>query len=82
MADASDPRRRVPSTDSVLADPLLSDALGRLDREVVKAAVRDAQQQVREGALAPEALTGMVAATLRPASVRSPGAAWHAGSST
>jgi L-seryl-tRNA(Ser) seleniumtransferase len=71
MADVSDPRRRVPATDAVLADPLLADALERLDREVVKAAVRDAQQQVREGLLAPEAVAQLVAATLRPTSIRS-----------
>jgi L-seryl-tRNA(Ser) seleniumtransferase len=71
MADVADPRRRVPSTDSVLADPLLGEALDRLDREVVKAAIRDAQQQVRNEALPPEAVAGVVAATLRPASVRS-----------
>ena len=74
MADLSEPadlRRRVPATDSVLADPLLAQALERLDREVVKAAIRDAQQQVRSGALAPEAVAGVVAATVRPASVRS-----------
>ena len=70
LPDLPDPRRRVPSTDSVLADPLLTDALARLDREVVKAAIRDAQRQVRSGALAPEAVAAVVAATLRPASVR------------
>ena len=68
--DPADPRRRVPSTDSVLADPQLAQALDRLDREVVKAAIRDAQQLVRTGSLAPEAVVGVVAATLRPASVR------------
>jgi L-seryl-tRNA(Ser) seleniumtransferase len=70
LPDLPDPRRRVPSTDAVLADPLLTDALARLDREVVKAAIRDAQRQVRGGALAPEAVAAVVAATLRPASVR------------
>ena len=73
MADQpelADPRRRVPSTDSVLADPLLADSLDRLDREVVKAAIREAQQQVRTGSLVPEAVAGVVAATLRPASLR------------
>jgi L-seryl-tRNA(Ser) seleniumtransferase len=60
----------VPSTDSVLADPLLSDALDRLDRDVVKAAIRDAQQLVRTGSMAPEAVAAVVATTLRPASVR------------
>jgi L-seryl-tRNA(Ser) seleniumtransferase len=49
-----DPRRRVPRTDAVLADPLLVPALQRLDRAVVKAAVLAAQEEVRAGRLAPE----------------------------
>ena len=47
-----DPRRAVPRTDTVLADPRLADATARLGRERVKAAVASAQQAVREGALA------------------------------
>ena len=47
-----DPRRGVPRTDTVLADPRLADATARLGRERVKAAVACAQQAVREGALA------------------------------
>jgi L-seryl-tRNA(Ser) seleniumtransferase len=47
-----DPRRGVPRTDMVLADPRLADATARLGRERVKAAVACAQQAVREGALA------------------------------
>src|SRR6185312_15250367 len=46
-----DPRRAVPRTDTVLADPRLADATARLGRERVKAAVVGAQQAVREGAL-------------------------------
>jgi L-seryl-tRNA(Ser) seleniumtransferase len=56
-----DPRRGVPRTDVVLADPRLADATARLGRERVKAAVGAAQQAVREGALAP---TDVVDATL------------------
>ena len=47
-----DPRRGVPRTDTVLADPRLADVTARLGRERVKAAVVSAQQAVRQGALA------------------------------
>ena len=47
-----DPRRAVPRTDTVLADPRLADVTARLGRERVKAAVVSAQQAVRRGALA------------------------------
>ncbi|MGW5673179.1 hypothetical protein, partial [Micromonospora sp. NPDC003776] len=43
MRDA-DPRRRVPRTDALLADPALADAVGTLGRDRVKAAVVRAQQ--------------------------------------
>jgi L-seryl-tRNA(Ser) seleniumtransferase len=56
-----DPRRGVPRTDVVLADPRLADATARLGRDRVKAAVGAAQQAVRDGALAP---TDVVDATL------------------
>src|SRR5690348_1927650 len=52
----TDPRRQVPRTDAVLADVRLVDATGRLGPELVKAAVRSAQEQVRRGALAPTAV--------------------------
>ena len=47
-----DPRRAVPRTDTVLADPRLADVTARLGRERVKAAVVSAQEAVRQGALA------------------------------
>ena len=47
-----DPRRGVPRTDTVLADPRLADVTARLGRERVKAAVASAQQAVRQGSLA------------------------------
>jgi L-seryl-tRNA(Ser) seleniumtransferase len=46
-----DPRRRVPRTDAVLADPRLLAAADRLGRGAVKAAVVAAQQRVRAGEL-------------------------------
>jgi L-seryl-tRNA(Ser) seleniumtransferase len=50
---SADPRRQVPRTDTLLADPELAAAAGRLGRELVKAAVQDVQQRIRDGALAP-----------------------------
>jgi L-seryl-tRNA(Ser) seleniumtransferase len=47
-------RRRVPRTDAVLRDPRLTDAVSRLGPGPVKAAVRRAQEQARDGAITPE----------------------------
>jgi hypothetical protein len=49
-----DPRRRVPRTDALLAEPALVAAAERLGRELVKGAVQSVQQRVREGRLAPD----------------------------
>ncbi len=49
-----DPRRLVPRTDTVLADPRLVAAAQRLGSGTVRTAVRDAQQLAREGSIAPE----------------------------
>ncbi|GAB7189364.1 L-seryl-tRNA(Sec) selenium transferase [Kineococcus sp. NUM-3379] len=57
-----DPRRAVPRTDTVLADPRLAGALGGLGRAAVKDVVQRAQQEVRTGRLDPGDL---VAAVLR-----------------
>ena len=51
---ASDPRRAVPRTDTVLADPRVEEAARRLGREHVKAVVADHLEQVRRQQLAPE----------------------------
>ncbi|MFP5022712.1 L-seryl-tRNA(Sec) selenium transferase [Pseudonocardia phyllosphaerae] len=53
-AGAADPRRRVPRTDAVLADPDLVAAAARLGRDRVKQAVTAAQQRARTGVVAPE----------------------------
>jgi L-seryl-tRNA(Ser) seleniumtransferase len=50
----SDPRRLVPRTDVLLADPRLAEAAGRLGNARVKAAVLAVQQLVRAGELAPD----------------------------
>jgi L-seryl-tRNA(Ser) seleniumtransferase len=60
----TDARRLVPRTDVVLGDPRLQEAAGRLGRPVVKAAVVAAQQRVRAGELAPEAVAEAAFAAL------------------
>ncbi|MFI1168139.1 L-seryl-tRNA(Sec) selenium transferase [Streptomyces sp. NPDC020801] len=60
----SDVRRRIPRTDVVLRDPRLVDALGRLGPGPVKDAVRQAQQQARHGAIAPEEVADTAVALL------------------
>ena len=62
---ARDPRRRVPRTDAVLADPRLVAATREHGRERVKRAVMEALQRVREGRLAPEQAADVAVATLR-----------------
>lgn len=69
----TDTRRRVPRTDALLADPRLADAARRLGRPLVRRAVTEAQQRVREGLLAPdEAAAAAVAALPRTATSLSP----------
>jgi len=60
----ADPRRRVPRTDAVLADPRLIAAADRLGRAPVKAAVTAAQQQARAGALDPDQVVEAAVAAL------------------
>ncbi|WP_412735204.1 L-seryl-tRNA(Sec) selenium transferase [Krasilnikovia sp. MM14-A1259] len=67
MTEATqDPRRRVPRTDVVLADPRLAAAAQRLGRVPVKAAVLAAQQRARAGELAPEQVPDAAVASLPP----------------
>ena len=63
-----DPRRAVPSTDAVLADPRLAGPQLRLGRGLVRSAVRTAQARVREGGLEPSGLVSEVLAKLPAAS--------------
>jgi L-seryl-tRNA(Ser) seleniumtransferase len=56
VSTTADPRRLVPRTDRVLADPRLRAATDRLGPDLVKAAVVAAQQRARAGDLAPEAV--------------------------
>jgi L-seryl-tRNA(Ser) seleniumtransferase len=69
---AVDPRRRVPRTDAVLADPRLVEAAARLGPRAVKDAVVAAQQLARSGALPPEAVAdaAVVGLPSRPTTLR------------
>jgi L-seryl-tRNA(Ser) seleniumtransferase len=60
----TDARRLVPRTDVVLSDPRLRAAAERLGQPVVKAAVKAAQQRVREGQLAPAEVAEAAVAAL------------------
>lgn len=68
----SDPRRRVPRTDAVLADPRLRAASTTLGRSTVKAAVVAAQERARRGEIPPAEVADQAVATLpeRAASLR------------
>jgi L-seryl-tRNA(Ser) seleniumtransferase len=66
MVTNVDPRRHVPRTDVVLADPRLAAARDRLGSALVKAAVARAQDQARAGAIAPADVAGAAAASLPP----------------
>jgi L-seryl-tRNA(Ser) seleniumtransferase len=59
-----DPRRRVPRTDALLADPRLRAATARLGAGAVKAAVARAQEAARRGELAPEGVADAAVAAL------------------
>jgi len=69
---ATDPRRRVPRTDTVLADPRLRQAASRVGAAAVKAAVGQAQQRVRIGELEPAEVAAAALAALpaRPTTLR------------
>ncbi len=59
-----DPRRRVPRTDAVLADPAVAAAVERLGRGRVKAAVADVLGSCRRGEVAPDEVVGALLADL------------------
>ncbi|WP_299956766.1 L-seryl-tRNA(Sec) selenium transferase [uncultured Modestobacter sp.] len=56
----TDPRRAVPRTDAVLAEPEVAAAVARLGRDLVKAAVQSVQQRVRDGGLGPDDVVATV----------------------
>jgi len=59
-----DPRRLVPGTDTVLGDPRLVDAAGRVGSTTVKQAIRRAQERARRGEIAPDAVADAAVADL------------------
>ncbi|MEW2146537.1 L-seryl-tRNA(Sec) selenium transferase [Micromonospora vinacea] len=59
-----DPRRRVPRTDTLLADPVLAAAAATLGREQVKAVVTRAQDRARRGELDPDEVRDAAVAAL------------------
>ncbi|MEW2427567.1 L-seryl-tRNA(Sec) selenium transferase [Micromonospora sp. NPDC047644] len=59
-----DPRRRVPRTDTLLADPALAAATVTLGREQVKAIVSHAQGRARRGELNPDEVRDAAVAAL------------------
>ncbi|WP_031470299.1 L-seryl-tRNA(Sec) selenium transferase [Sciscionella sediminilitoris] len=69
----TDPRRTVPGTDTILADPRLTAMREQLHPAVLKRAVHAAQDAVRAGHLRPDGVVDAVlaAAPVRPCSLRS-----------
>lgn len=61
-----DARRLVPRTDVVLADPRLALAEQRLGRDLVRDAVRRAQQRARDGLIAPDEVIDAAVAGVPP----------------
>ncbi len=59
-----DVRRDIPRTDVVLAEPAVAAAVGVLGRDLVKAAVTEAQRRARAGDIAPHDVTSAVLAAL------------------
>lgn len=62
----SDPRRRVPGTDTLLADPRLAQAERVLGRALVKSVIADAQQRARAGEIEPDRVAECAVAALPP----------------
>ncbi len=60
----TDPRRRTPRTDAVLADPRLVDASDQLGLRLVKDAVAGALERCRAGEVAPEDVPDVAVASL------------------
>ncbi|AXH96545.1 L-seryl-tRNA(Sec) selenium transferase [Ornithinimicrobium avium] len=68
-----DPRRAIPRTDALLAEPPLAAAAARLGRPPVRAAVTDAQDRARRGEIGPDEVAAAALAALpRRASTLTP----------
>jgi L-seryl-tRNA(Ser) seleniumtransferase len=66
VPDSSDPRRAVPRTDLLLAEPKLQEATALLGERLVKEAVHAAQERVREGEIAADEVLAAVVGSLPP----------------
>ncbi|PZF92800.1 L-seryl-tRNA(Sec) selenium transferase [Micromonospora endophytica] len=66
----ADPRRRMPRTDALLAEPRLAAAAASFGRDRVKAAVRQAQDQARRGQIDPDQVRDAALAALPSAAPR------------
>jgi L-seryl-tRNA(Ser) seleniumtransferase len=68
----TDPRRRIPATNALLAEPRIATAVRELGRDTVKAAVQAAQRQARAGVIVPEDVVNasLVALPESPVGVR------------
>ncbi|MFC0007661.1 L-seryl-tRNA(Sec) selenium transferase [Micromonospora siamensis] len=66
----ADPRRRVPRTDALLADPDLAAAANSIGRGRVKAAVTAAQDRARRGEITPERVRDAALAAVATAAPR------------
>jgi L-seryl-tRNA(Ser) seleniumtransferase len=62
----TDPRRRVPRTDALLADPRLAEASRVLGRGLVKIVVAQAQERARAGEIEPSQVADHAVAALPP----------------
>lgn len=61
---AADPRRQIPRTDQLLAEPSVVDARKRLGDNVIRDVVRDAQDAARRGEIAPTEVAEVVSHNL------------------
>ncbi|MFF4880281.1 MULTISPECIES: L-seryl-tRNA(Sec) selenium transferase [unclassified Micromonospora] len=59
-----DPRRRVPRTDTLLADPRLTAAIASLGRDRVKSVVAQTQERARRGEIGPDEVRDAAVAAL------------------
>ncbi|MEE1651746.1 L-seryl-tRNA(Sec) selenium transferase [Brachybacterium sp. J144] len=66
-----DPRRRIPRTDHLLADPEIAAAGASLGAAVLRRTVQGAQDRARRGEIAPEGVRDAVLAALAPRSAGS-----------
>ncbi|MBC9943546.1 L-seryl-tRNA(Sec) selenium transferase [Leucobacter sp. cx-328] len=67
-ATGTDPRRRIPRTDQLLALPAVEDARTWLGEQAIRAIITDAQARARAGEITPDAVSNTVVEALAAAS--------------